>query len=68
MGATDPSNRRLVILASGSGTNLQRIIEACADGVIDASVDHVVSDRPDAYALERAAHAGIATIPATPGR
>ncbi len=53
-------DRRIVVLASGSGSNLQAIIDACASGQIDGAVVHVVSDRHDAFALQRAAAAGIA--------
>lgn len=42
------------MLASGSGSNLQAIIDACAIGRIDGAVVGVVSDRIDAYALVRA--------------
>ena len=52
-------NRRIVVLASGSGSNLQALIDACRSGRIAGSVVHVVSDRADAYALQRAAAAGI---------
>jgi phosphoribosylglycinamide formyltransferase 1 len=45
---------RIVVLASGSGTNLQAIIDACALGTLDAEVVAVVSDQAEAYALERA--------------
>lgn len=51
--------RHIAVLASGSGSNLQAIIDACAAGRLDAEVVHVVSDRPGAFALERAAAAGI---------
>ncbi len=51
---------RLGILASGSGTNLQSIIEACANGSIDAQIVRVICNNPDAGALQRAKHAGIA--------
>ena len=49
------------MLASGSGSNLQAIIDGCGSGAIDAAVVGVVSNRPDAYALTRAAEAGIDT-------
>jgi phosphoribosylglycinamide formyltransferase-1 len=52
-------NRRLVVLASGSGTNLQAILDASVDGGLPADVVHVVSDRADAYALVRAELAGV---------
>ncbi|MEM8621372.1 MAG: phosphoribosylglycinamide formyltransferase [Actinomycetota bacterium] len=53
---------RLVVLASGSGSNLQAIIDACHDGGINADVVAVVSDRTAAGALERAAIAGIPAV------
>jgi phosphoribosylglycinamide formyltransferase-1 len=56
---------RIVVLASGHGTNLQAIIDACAAGEIDGSVAAVIADRPEAYALERAAAAGIARVALT---
>ncbi len=51
---------RLVVLASGGGTNLQAILDACAEGRIDGEVALVVSDRAEAGALTRAAGAGVA--------
>ena len=45
---------RLGVLASGQGSNLQAIIDACANGKIDATVAVVISDHEDAFALERA--------------
>lgn len=53
--------QRIVVLASGSGSNLQAVINGCVDGVIEADVVGVVSNRPDAHALTRAADAGIDT-------
>jgi len=47
------------VLASGSGTNLQAIIDACEEGKINAEVSAVVSDNRDAFALERARKHGI---------
>ena len=52
---------RLVVLISGSGSNLQAIIDACASGGIDAEVVAVISNRGDAYGLQRARQAGIPT-------
>ena len=53
---------RLVVLASGGGTNLQAVLDACADGTLDAQVAAVVSDQPTAFALERARTAGVPAI------
>jgi phosphoribosylglycinamide formyltransferase 1 len=50
---------RLGILASGSGTNLQSILDACGARRIDAQVAVVVSNLPGARALERAVAAGV---------
>jgi phosphoribosylglycinamide formyltransferase-1 len=52
---------RLGVLASGSGSNLQAIIDRCADGSIDAEIVLVLSNVPGAGALSRAEQAGIAT-------
>jgi len=49
------------VLASGGGSNLQSILDACAEGRVDARVALVVSDNPDAFALERARRMGVAT-------
>lgn len=51
---------RIAVLASGSGTNLQAILDACAAGRIDGRVEVVVSNVPAAQALERARRAGAA--------
>jgi phosphoribosylglycinamide formyltransferase-1 len=53
---------RLVVLASGPGSNLQAIIDACGGGVLDAEVVAVVSDQADAAALVRAGRAGIPAV------
>lgn len=50
---------RLVLLASGNGSNVQAVIDACESGAIPARVVAVVSDRADARALERAQAASI---------
>lgn len=52
---------RLGVLASGSGTNLQAILDACASRRISAEVAVVISNVPGAGALERARQAGVAT-------
>jgi len=51
---------KVAVLVSGSGTNLQAIIDATERGEINAKVVKVVSSRADAYALERAKKHGIA--------
>jgi phosphoribosylglycinamide formyltransferase-1 len=51
----------LGVLVSGSGTNLQAIIDRVAARRLDCRIGLVVSNRPGARALERAAAAGIAT-------
>ncbi|MEO1056588.1 MAG: phosphoribosylglycinamide formyltransferase [Actinomycetota bacterium] len=53
---------RLVVLASGAGSNLQAIIDACGSNRIGADVAAVVSNNADAGALPRAAAAGIPTV------
>lgn len=52
---------RLVVFISGSGSNLQAILDAIAAGVLAAEVGLVVSNRKAAYGLVRAAQAGIPT-------
>jgi formyltetrahydrofolate-dependent phosphoribosylglycinamide formyltransferase len=53
---------RLVVLASGNGSNLQAIIDACADGRLPATVVAVVSDQAEAHALVRAGRVGIPAV------
>jgi len=50
------------ILASGSGSNLQSIIDQIENGNLDASIKVVVSNNPDAYALERAEKHAIPAV------
>ena len=52
---------RLGVLASGGGTNLQALLDACAARRIDAEVALVLSNLPGAGALERAGLAGVAS-------
>ncbi|MCJ7744910.1 MAG: phosphoribosylglycinamide formyltransferase [Actinobacteria bacterium] len=49
------------VLASGSGTNLEAIARAIDDGEVPAKIVLVLSDNPDAFALERARKRGIPT-------
>jgi phosphoribosylglycinamide formyltransferase-1 len=53
---------KLCVLISGNGSNLQAIIDAIAAGRLNAVVSGVISNRPNAYGLERAADAGIDAI------
>ncbi|MCW1913458.1 phosphoribosylglycinamide formyltransferase [Luteolibacter sp. GHJ8] len=52
---------RLGILGSGSGSNMQAILDGVADGSIPAEIALVMSENPEAYILERAKKAGIPT-------
>lgn len=51
----------VVVLVSGSGSNLQALIDGQRSGTLPIDIRAVVSNRPDAYGLERAQAAGIAT-------
>lgn len=53
---------RIGVLVSGSGSNLQAIMDACRDGKINGEVVVVGSDNPDAYGLIRAEKAKIPTF------
>lgn len=53
---------RLIVLVSGSGTNLQAILDAIAAGELAAEVALVVANRKAAYGLVRAAQAGVPTL------
>lgn len=52
---------RIAVLVSGNGSNLQAILDACADGRLVARVVGVVSNVPTARALDRAREAGVET-------
>ncbi|MDD2568679.1 MAG: phosphoribosylglycinamide formyltransferase [Clostridia bacterium] len=52
---------KIAVLASGSGSNLQSIIDNIQAGKLDAQIQLVLSDKSNAYALKRAASAGIKT-------
>jgi phosphoribosylglycinamide formyltransferase-1 len=55
-------NRRLGVLISGRGSNLQALIDAVRDGRLHATIAVVISNRADAAGLERARLAGVETI------
>lgn len=56
-----PTQCNVVVLISGSGSNLQALIDSIAHNGNPARISAVISNRADAYGLERAKHAGIAT-------
>ena len=53
---------KIGVLISGSGTNLQALIDLIAAGKLSASIELVVSSRPSAKGLQRAERAGIQTL------
>lgn len=53
---------RLVVFISGNGSNLQAILDACAENRLPARVVAVFSNKPGAYGLERARQAGIPAL------
>jgi phosphoribosylglycinamide formyltransferase 1 len=55
-------NRRIAVLISGRGSNLQSIIDAIGTGALDATIAVVVSNRSDAAGLLRAREAGIEAL------
>jgi phosphoribosylglycinamide formyltransferase 1 len=55
-------NRRLGVLISGRGSNLQALIDATRNVQLDASIVLVISNRPEAPGLDRARRAGIEAI------
>lgn len=54
--------RKIGVLVSGRGSNLQAIMDRIADGYLPLEIAVVISDKADAFALERAAQAGIKTV------
>ena len=54
--------KRLVVLISGNGSNLQAILNACNSGELNAQVISVISNKADAYGLTRAQNAGVEAI------
>lgn len=55
------SKKRVAVLVSGSGSNLQALIDAASHAGYPAQIVVVISNRDDAYGLERARQAGIRT-------
>lgn len=58
----DLSGRRLGVLISGRGSNLQALIDAVANGTLDADIAIVISNRASAAGLDRARAAGLETL------
>lgn len=56
------NNRKAGVLVSGRGSNLQAVLDRIADGYLPLEIGVVISDKADAYALERAAKVGIKTV------
>lgn len=52
---------RLVVLISGGGSNLQTLLDGCQNGDIPAEVVAVIANKADAFGLQRAKQAGVAT-------
>jgi len=57
-----PQKTPLGVLVSGNGSNLQAIIDRCEDGTLDAQVKIVLSNNPEAYALERCRRHRISAV------
>jgi phosphoribosylglycinamide formyltransferase 1 len=55
-------NRRIAVLVSGRGSNLQSIIDAIGAGSLDASIAVVISNKADAVSLQRARDAKIEAL------
>jgi phosphoribosylglycinamide formyltransferase 1 len=53
---------KIAVLISGSGSNLQAVLDKISKGLIDCQIEWVISDRSDAYGLERAKSCGIKTL------
>ena len=56
------AKQKLGVLCSGRGTDLQSIMDAIDRGEVAAEITVVLTDKPDAFALERAAKAGIKAV------
>lgn len=59
--------KKLVVLISGNGSNLQSILDACASGRINGSVAAVFSNKESAYGLTRAQQASVPGLALSPG-
>jgi len=63
-----PEPLRTTVLVSGSGSNLQALIDACRSGRLNIDIGHVISNVADARGLQRARLAGISTSVLEHGR
>src|SRR6056300_413023 len=54
--------KKIVVLISGSGSNLQAIIDKCNTNYINAEVVCVISNNPNGFGIERSKSVGIKTI------
>lgn len=54
--------KKVGVLVSGRGSNLQALLDACADPSFPAEISLVISNVPGVYALERAEKAGVPTL------
>ncbi len=59
---------RILVLASGGGSNFQALADACARGEVDAEIVGLITDRAEAFAAERARGAGVPVSILIPGR
>jgi len=62
MSANKIGSSQLVVLISGSGSNLQAILDACENGTLPAQVVAVVSNKKAVFGLERARNAGLPAL------
>jgi len=60
--AANGDSRRLGVLISGRGSNLQALIDAVADGILDAQIGVVISNKANVAGLDRARTTGIDTL------
>ena len=61
------TRKRVGVLISGRGSNLQALLDACADPTYPAEIVLVISNKPGAQGLERAARAGVPSLTIAPG-
>ena len=66
MAVVKKSMSSIAVLISGNGSNLQAIIDAVISGQLNADINVVISDQPDAYGLQRAKQAGLPCVVCEP--